>query len=129
MSITKKTCDLLREKLETALADVAKEMNLAITVGAMRYDANNVSVSLKCNAIPDGVDASDAKAIAKAEFERCAKFFGGDPDWFNREICVNGILYTIVGINKDARKNAFIIENIHGVQFVCDALAIKNGLI
>lgn len=129
MNITKDTCILLRERLDAVLPDIAKELGITISVGNMRYDAESIAVTMTCAAIPDGVDANDPKSVAKAEFERYAKYFGGDPAWFGRKIRGHITEYTVVGIKTSARKNAFLIEDGRGKQYVCDANTIKNNLI
>lgn len=129
MNITKDTCTILREKLDAVLPDIAKGLGITISVGNMRYTPESIAVTMTCAAIPDGVDVNDPKSVAKAEFERYAKHFGGDPAWFGRKIRCNGNVYTVVGIKTNARKNAFFIENGRGKQYVCDANTIKDNLI
>lgn len=109
MKITKETCTALRDELAQVLPDIQKKLGILIRVGPMRYNEDSISFTCKCSAAEEGVDTSDEEAVAEMEFKRHAARFKGDPDRYHRKIMLRKVVYTITGIDPNARTDAFLI--------------------
>lgn len=109
MKITKDTCTALRDELEHCLPDIQKKLGIIIRIGFMHYDEDSISFSCKCAAAEVGVDNNDPEAVAATVFKRHAARFKGNPDWYHRKVYIKKVLYTITGIDTNARTDAFLI--------------------
>lgn len=129
MKITNDTCTTLRDELEQVLPDIQKKLGIIIRVGQMRYDENSISFTCKCAAAEEGVDISDEEAVAAMEFKRHAARFKGDPDWYRRKVFLRKTVYTITGIDSNARTDAFLItRDSDGKLFRANHDTISLGL-
>ena len=129
MHITENTCRLLRDELNNVLPSIGEKLRLIIKVGSMRYDRNSITFSTACSAVGEGVDATDPKAVAKMEFQRYAARFHGEPDWLGQKVYIRNAVYTIIGINPSAKKNAFLIQKgSEDTTYSADVYTVRLGL-
>ena len=129
MKITKDTCTDLRDELDRCLPDIQRKLGIIIRVGPMRYNEDSITFTCKCSAAEEGVDISDPEAVAAMEFKRHAARFKGNPDWYRRKIVLRKTVYTITGIDPDARTDAFLItRDSDGKLFRANHDTISVGL-
>ena len=100
MNIDKAFCEALRVKMKQALAPVAIEMGVRITVGNMRYTPHDVSVPTKVD-IPNEVGGSQKGA---EDFTRLAHHYGLRAEDLGKEFEYGGHKYRLVGANPRAPK-------------------------
>lgn len=113
------TCDLIRAKLNDALADVAKELGLDIDIGNIRYNPESFTTKLEVKLA--GADDKKMKAL-KAR----AGLYGVTLD----PCTYAGETVQLTGYNTRARKNSFhftfLTGKDAGKNYVCDERFAKT---
>ena len=128
-NITKDTIKSIRSILDKAYMDIAAQTGVQLKTGAIRYSNTTLRYSVTGEIIPDGVDASDPDAIARADFEKNTVYFYGDPDWYGKDITIDGKTYTICAIRKNAKKNSFLVRlKSTGKEYCCSAEQIRDAM-
>jgi hypothetical protein len=125
--------ELLRRKLNDALAQVTAETGVSFDVGSISYGAKTATTKLSMTAIGDAVDndSSTQEIARKVEFEAKASKFGLKKSDFGRTFNFNGTDYLITGINPKARKNAIIgrqADNPDATEYVFPTFAVARAL-
>ena len=128
-NITRDTVKSIRSILDKAFMDIATHTGVQLQAGAIRYLATTLKFSVTGEIIPDGVDSNDPDAIAKADFEKNAVYFYGEPDWYGKDITIDGKTYTICAIRKNAKKNSFLVRlKSTGKEYCCSAEQIRDAM-
>ncbi len=126
MNIDRTSIRLLRDQIESALAALGTQHNLAITVGGASFlPGKNVTFKLECAVI--GADGEVASKDAEA-FKTNAIFFGLKAEDLGREFTYNGKRWTITGCAPRSRKFPILCEDHNGKTFKLPAHAVKQGL-
>ena len=68
VTINRHTCQLLRQHMDAALATVAAQFGVSITVGNMRFNANSIRapIEIKVRAQPNAADVAAVPITAEA---------------------------------------------------------------
>ena len=128
-NITKDTVKSIRSILDKAFMDIATHTGVQLQAGAIRYLATTLKFSVTGEIITDGVDSNDPDDIAKADFEKNAVYFYGEPDWYGKDITIDGKTYTICAIRKNAKKNSFLVRlKSTGKEYCCSAEQIRDAM-
>lgn len=114
MAITKQTCAALRMELTSALALIAKNHGVTISIGTMKFD----DMQMNCKLIATAMNENGAnQSPAAVDFLRYAKagqitnfqgaFLNGDD--LGKQFVTRGQTYTIAGFLPRAQKNEIIV--------------------
>jgi hypothetical protein len=99
---TNATMDLLREKVEAALAVVCEKYNITFDLGCIAFRDNTAKATLKFAA-----KAADGSIIdqARADWKKYAEsHFFLKPEWLDQTFTDQGETYKIVGLLLQAKK-------------------------
>ena len=129
MKITKELCLTARGEMEKTLNESLGKLGLKVNIGSMSYNPESFTCKIECIAIPEGIDAKDPEAVAKAEFKRNAPRFGGKAEWFGQLTVIDGKPFRVVGIKTSAKKNAFLIQQDGSdTKYVTSAESVRFGI-
>ena len=91
---------VLRADIDRAVNDVLGKYGLSAELGNISFTHTDFSTKLK-------VMIGDAEDASKLKFEKYAPRFGLDPEDFGTSFRKNGTIFTIVGINANAKRNGY----------------------
>lgn len=107
-TFTRTTMQQVRSELESTLDDLGKKLGIAFSFHDISFTENTAKTSL--NMVTAGDNSVSQKDQAKAIFDAHAKRFGLKPDDFGKQITYAGKMWTIRGINPNARKNGILVS-------------------
>lgn len=105
--ITRDFCKIFRTELDKALISVGEKTGVNISAGSIRFDANQLSLTVKATEKP-----SDGKSAEQSNFEKYAEYFGLKKEDFGALFSMDGKDFVIVGIKETAQKNNCLIRDI-----------------
>lgn len=121
MEITKSTLRNFRTDFQEAVKDLEKKYGIVIEIKGMTYRPNDFSMKIL---VQNGNSKED---VAKATFEKYCRQFGLSPYDYGREFTDNGVIYQIIGIDPNRRKNCIIVRAVKtGTQYVCKPEVIPS---
>jgi hypothetical protein len=99
----------LREKLEAALAPLAEELELTITVGGGTYTSNNVVFKVELAEI-----AEDGMAMSREaeSFKVYAYRYGLKPEHLGQQFMYAGKTYKLVGAKPKSTRYPLVAEEV-----------------
>jgi hypothetical protein len=121
---TKLDCQILRESINRALLDVAKQNGVTLKVGNMKYSSTNINIAVEAILLSDnGENLND-----KRTFEELAELYGLKvSDYGKKFSTVNGE-YTLVRIDSKKRNYPIIAKNKAGTTYKFSSEAVIKAL-
>ena len=129
MSITRFTnhnLDHISDRLKIALALIATETGLEITLDGCRYDNNTAKFKVVVKTVDEDGNAFDEDA---ANFTVFAGRYGLKETDLGREFRCGDNTYAITGLKPRARKRPILAKNRQGKVYVFPAQTVVAGLI
>lgn len=125
-NIDRTSAGTIRQLLNEALARVAEQHGLKITVGSGRFTDTDVSFEVNAAVIVDGVAQTPTRKL----WQSSATSLGLKPEWIDRSVTYNGKKYRIDGLRGGAPKyNVRATDLATGqVVFLNSAVIVKNAL-
>lgn len=107
----KKQVRAIMEDLEKHLREFAEKHNVIVEVQGSRYNEMEIRPKIKITTKEEG--QTDEQVMAEA-FRFKAELMGIDPEWYGKEITVNGSTPArIIRIDEKKRKYPVIVKAIH----------------
>jgi len=105
--------DAIRKSINEKLAQVSKELGIALSIGGMNYSSDTITTRLTINAVGDNIKDGESieEANKRAEFEKYAQLFGLQKSDFGKEVKLNNKLFRICGIAPKSRKYPILALN------------------
>ncbi len=107
-TFTRTSMQQVRSELESTLDNLGKKLGIAFSFHDISFTDNTAKTSL--NMVTAGDNPVSQEEQAKAIFDAHAKRFGLKPDDFGKQITYAGKMWTIRGINPNARKNGILVS-------------------
>ena len=121
MEFTKESFKQFRVDLDKALAGVAEKYELDIVAGNISYDTYKFNIKLEAS--KTNINGSSAKKVI---FIKNCKYYGLEPDDFERSFFHRDEEYKLIGIRTNARRNIFELRNVRNNELsACDILFLK----
>lgn len=108
----------LREKLDSAVADVLEEMGLSGEIGNIRFSETHFTAKLE-------VGIGNPANVAYQQFEDHAWKFGLTGDHFGKTFTYAGEQFTVCGIKPKSKKYPIIAKNARGTEYKFPVHAVK----
>ncbi len=122
---SKAAADALHASLTDALKVVEAKHGVAITVGAMKYRTENCVVELECATRGDDGEVLTREALA---YRDMAPSHGLDPKFlFQSFTTPEGKRFKLVGLNRKARGNPFVILADDGTAYSASENLVRDG--
>jgi hypothetical protein len=128
MEVTKETLQRLRPEINAALAAVGAKFGLNISAGSARFD--DLQATFKLHVTQASMEGrQQVLDQAKDEFERLARMHGMRADWFGKRITIQGVAFTVSGLNPSRPKNCVKITRARdGKGFICSPEVLVRQL-
>jgi len=111
MEINAKNLKLFRRDFNKAMLSLEQKYDVAIELGALRYDPIDQFFRGKIEAYSDaGPHTTQAAGISReqAKFERECRAVGATPDMYGKRFTVQGSEFTLTGVKPRGKKYKFI---------------------
>jgi hypothetical protein len=110
----KSTMIAVRKDIEAALQSIGKKHNVEFKVGSIGYSANEAKIKLHMYAVQEDGEVYDPKAD---DFKNFAGLFGLKASDFGRSFTSGRKVYTICGLDRNARKYPVLAKDESGVVY------------
>ena len=114
----------MRAEMEEALTNAGAQYGVTFTIGKITFLGASFNVKIDAVCDPTG----KGKDIDALNFERYAKSYGLDPSDLGKTIRMNGLPYTITGLNPKAHKNVIQVTNSAGKTYVTSVAVVQREL-
>jgi hypothetical protein len=109
-SFDRQTIRLLRERIDSALHQIAQEYGISITAGNARFTPENVRLKLELAVIGE----NGVESIAAVDFRKYAILLGLKSEDLGKTFLFRGKPYTIVGAKTSSHKYPILAKNKNG---------------
>lgn len=94
--ITREKCQTIRREMESALARIASEHGLAVTIGNCRFTPDTMKFT-QVTFVGPSVEGGELDTLEARTFKRNAHVYGLSSDDLGRRFVFGGERYTLVG--------------------------------
>lgn len=127
MNLTRETVNKITDELVEAANEIMKKY------GMQSDDTESVTFerdgsSFRINMTFKTTDKEAIETKRKKEFEALCIFYGFKPEDYNTVIDDNGRILKFVGFNTKAKKNACVLINAEGKEFVAPVDFVKSTM-
>lgn len=119
--LNKKGFETFRQGAEKALLSLAKEFNVDIKAGKIKYTDNSFNLELVVSK-----KEVNGKPFEQAEFEKNCVLYGLKPEDYNRVVTVQGREFTVFGLDIKARKRPVLVRDSEGKVFTFTEEAVQR---
>lgn len=113
-----------RKDFKLAMKELEKKYGFDIELGNITYAHDEKSFTGKIEA----VKVEEGKTREQADFEKNAHLYGFKPEDYKKEYIVKGVTYQLIGFNRKARKNPFLIRDIAtNSEYTCPLGFLNNA--
>ena len=118
--ITPALLDTLRAAINAALKPVGEAQGVSLELGTMTYSPTQATTRLTIRTLGGEPEADD--------FNRLAHLYGLEPTDLGKQVELDGVLGTIVGLKPRARRFPILLRRADGTEVTATAVGVRAAL-
>lgn len=119
---TQTSCQVIREKLNSTLAEVGASLGVGLKLGPGSFDKDSISFKLDVTAMGENGEIVD---IREMDWKKYAESFGLKPGWLGKNFRSVSGNHKIIGLDTRKRKYPVITECL-GLTYKHSVINVKN---